>query len=68
MLKYSRGGSSMAIKATGWFGCWDPDFEKGNGVNQWVHFLPALRGAMAVQDIDGDGEADRLIFRGIVWM
>jgi hypothetical protein len=68
ILKYSRGGTSIALEAAGNFGCWDPDFKKGNGVNQWDHFLNALRTATAVGDIDGDGEADRLIPKGIVWM
>jgi hypothetical protein len=68
ILKYSRGGTSIALEAAGGFGCWDPDYKKGNGVNQWDHFLAALRSATAVGDIDGDGEPDRLIPRGIVWM
>jgi lysophospholipase L1-like esterase len=68
ILKYSRGGTSIAIDAAANFGCWDPDYKKGNGVNQWDHFLAAVRGATAVGDIDGDGEPDRLIPKGIVWM
>jgi hypothetical protein len=68
ILKYSRGGTSIAVEAAGGFGCWDPDYAKKNGVNQWDHFLAALRAATAAGDIDGDGEPDRLIPRGIVWM
>jgi hypothetical protein len=68
ILKYSRGGTSIAVEAAGNFGCWEPDYKKKNGVNQWDHFLAALKGATSVKDIDGDGEPDRLIPRGIVWM
>jgi hypothetical protein len=67
-IKYSRGGTSIAIKAAGQFGCWDPDFEEGNRVNQYDHFLATVRNALSVSDIDGDGESDRLIPSGIVWM
>lgn len=72
LIKYSRGGTSIAIEAAGNFGCWDPDFEggegAGKGVNQYDHFLSTLRRATAVRDIDGDGEEDRLIPAGILWM
>ena len=68
IIKYSRGGSSIDTAAAGRFGCWDPDFSKGNGVNQYDHFLATLRNALSVQDIDGDGEADTLIPAGIIWM
>lgn len=65
LIKYSRGGTSIHIEAAGNFGCWDPDFD---GVNQYDHFLATLRNALAVRDIDGDGEDDQLIPAGIVWM
>ncbi|HAD60592.1 MAG TPA: hypothetical protein DCG12_15210 [Planctomycetaceae bacterium] len=68
IIKYSRGGTSIAADAAGNFGCWEPDFVGTNGVNQYDHFLATIRGAFAVTDIDGDGEADRLIPAGIVWM
>lgn len=72
LIKYSRGGTSIAIEAARNFGCWDPDFNTGDGdgagINQYDHFLATIKGATAVQDIDGDGEADRLIPTGIVWM
>lgn len=72
LLKYSRGGTSIAQEAARDFGCWEPDFVvgegAGKGINQYDHFLAAVRGAMAVRDIDGDGEEDRLIPRGIFWM
>lgn len=68
LVKYSRGGTSIAQDAAGGFGCWEPDFKGRNGVNQYDHFLATLRHALSVADIDGDGEADRLIPAGILWM
>lgn len=38
IYKYAKGGSSIHPKiSTGW-GCWDPDYTLGNGINQWTHF------------------------------
>ncbi len=72
IIKYSRGGTSIDEGAAGSFGCWEPDFAKGQGdgqgINQYDHFLATVRNAMADQDIDGDGTADTLIPSGIVWM
>lgn len=68
LIKYSKGGTSIAIKAAGDFGCWDPDFSKGNGINQYDHFLATVKNAYAVDDIDGDGERDELVPAGILWM
>ena len=72
IIKYSRGGTSIDIRAAGGFGCWEPDFNEGTGegkgINQYDHFLRTIRNAFAVQDIDGDGKQDRLIPAGIVWM
>ncbi len=70
IIKYSRGGTSIAEEAAGNFGCWEPDYQQGEGrgINQYDHFLATLRHAFAKSDIDGDGEEDRLIPAGIVWM
>ncbi len=68
LIKYSKGGTSIHIKAAGDFGCWDPDFSKGNGINQYDHFLETVKNAYATDDIDGDGERDELIPAGILWM
>jgi hypothetical protein len=72
LIKYSRGGTSIDAAAAGGFGCWEPDFAggsgSGQGINQYDHFLATLRGALAVRDIDGDGEPDRLAPAGILWM
>ena len=71
-VKYSRGGTSIAIEAARNFGCWDPDFTAGEGagqgVNQYDHFLATVRYSTAARDVDGDGTEDRLIPAGIVWM
>jgi len=72
ILKYSRGGTSIDQRAAGNFGCWEPDFQAGEGdgkgINQYDHCLAAIRNAHAVTDLDGDGTADRLIPAGILWM
>ena len=68
ILKYSRGGTSLDSAAAGDFGCWEENFIKGNGINQYDHFLAAVGYAMKKQDIDGDGRPDRLEPAGIVWM
>lgn len=68
IIKYSRGGTSIDQDAAGGFGCWEPDFNQGNGINQYDHFLATVRNAHEVTDIDGDGSPDRLIPAGILWM
>lgn len=68
LIKYSKGGTSIHIKAAGQFGCWDPDYSSKNGINQYDHFLATVKNALAVDDIDGDGENDELIPTGILWM
>ena len=68
LIKYSRGGTSIHKDAAGPFGCWEPDFTVGTGVNQYDHFLATVKNAYSVKDIDGDGEDDELIPAGILWM
>ena len=72
LIKYSRGGTSIHQDAAGKFGCWEPDFEGGEGdtqgINQYDHFLATIRAALASRDIDGDGTEDRLTPAGILWM
>ncbi len=67
LIKYSRGATGLEFVAAE-VGCWDPDYKTGNGVNQWDHYLATIRRTFAVDDIDGDGEKDRLIPAGIIWM
>lgn len=74
IIKYSRGGTSLAADADAakTFGCWEPDFHQpgtpNGNINQYDHFLMTLRHAFGTRDIDGDGEDDRLIPAGIIWM
>ncbi|MCK5148131.1 hypothetical protein KAR48_15355 [bacterium] len=68
IIKYAKGGTSIDTDAAGNFGCWDADYSYGSAINQYDHFLATVRNATAVSDIDGDGENDRLIPSGIVWM
>lgn len=72
ILKYARGGTSIDERAARKFGCWQVDFKKGEGefstINQYDNFLATVQNAMSVKDIDGDGEADRLIPSGIFWL
>ena len=65
IVKYSKGGTSIDREAAGYSGCWDPGYP---GVNQFDHFLATIRNATDVVDIDGDGERDTLVPKGIVWM
>lgn len=67
-IKYAKGGTSIDSLAAGRFGCWDPDFQSKNGINQYDHFLSTLNHAMSIQDIDGNGQADVLVPAGILWM
>jgi hypothetical protein len=68
LIKYSRGGTSIHKDAAGPFGCWEPDFTVGTGINQYDHFLATVKNAYSVKDIDGDGEEDELVPVGIIWM
>ena len=67
LVKYARGGTSLMEGASG-YGNWEPDSQLAGGMNQYDHALATLRNALAVRDIDGDGEPDTLVPAGIVWM
>lgn len=67
ILKYSRGGTSLDTSAMN-YGTWEENFLKGNGINQYDHFLAAVKYAMGSTDIDGDGRPDKLEPAGIIWM
>jgi len=67
IIKYSRGGSALQAGASG-YGTWEPDFEDGNGINQYDNALTAIRTALSYPDIDGDGIDDTLVPAGIIWM
>lgn len=70
IIKYSLGGSSLSLETGG--ATWDPHDRREKdgrvGINQYDHALKTIDEAMRVRDIDGDGEEDRLIPCGIVWM
>lgn len=66
LIKYARNGSGLDSLATGSFGCWEPGYKAKQ--NQWDFFIETVEGALSVEDIDGDGNPDRLIPGGIVWM
>lgn len=74
IIKYSRGGTSVDHEAPAakTFGCWEPNFDggegEGKGINQYDHFLATVAHAKADTDIDDDGEPDKLIPAGILWM
>lgn len=65
LIKYALGGSALGY---GVGNNWYPDYRRGNGINQYDHFLTTLREAFAARDIDGDGEPDTLEPAGIIWM
>ena len=67
LIKYARGGSSIAHGASG-FGTWQPEFYEGDSINSWDHFNQTVRLAIEQKDIDGDGREDELIPMGIAWM
>ena len=67
LIKYARGGTGLVDGVSG-YGSWDPDYEGGNGLNQYDHALATIRNALHVRDIDGDGTQDRLNPAGIIWM
>lgn len=46
LYKYAKGGSSIHQDAATDWGCWDPDYDRGNGINQWTHFQHHLHKAM----------------------
>lgn len=67
-IKYARGGSSIDSNAAREYGSWEMDYTGVAGVNQFDHYLSALREALKSQDINNDGVDDELIPKGIIWM
>jgi Carbohydrate esterase, sialic acid-specific acetylesterase len=67
-IKYAKNGSSIDSIGTSVFGAWEPNFNGGNGINQYDYFLKTVNNAMLVKDINDDGIEDVLIPSGIIWM
>ncbi|PIX14049.1 MAG: hypothetical protein COZ74_04100 [Flavobacteriaceae bacterium CG_4_8_14_3_um_filter_31_8] len=68
IIKYSRGGTSIDSMAQRKPGCWEPDYNANQGINQYDHFLATIRNAFRERDIDKNGIEDVLMPTGIVWM
>jgi hypothetical protein len=68
LIKYSRGGTAIDSAAAGDAGCWQENYTKGNGINQFDHFLATVKNAYSFSDINGDGKIEELVPSGIVWM
>jgi hypothetical protein len=66
IVKYALGGTGLGRDIG--YGDWFVDFADGNRINQYDHALATIRNATAHADFDGDGEPDRLVPAGIVWM
>lgn len=66
IIKYAVGGTGLHLK-TG-YSNWSPDFREGKGKNQYDFALNTINNAFSVADIDNDGQPDKLIPYGIVWM
>ncbi|NBC27952.1 MAG: hypothetical protein GVY08_13895 [Bacteroidetes bacterium] len=46
IYKYAKGGSSIHPDVTTGWGCWDPNYHHGNGINQWTYFQYHLHRAL----------------------
>lgn len=68
LIKYSKGGSSLDSSVARGFGCWEPDFNGVNGLNQYDYCLRTIKKALFTRDINEDGIEDVLIPSGIIWM
>jgi hypothetical protein len=68
LFKYAKGGASIHPDAANAYGSWIPDFDRGNGINQWDHFEHHFKRAMSMTDIDGDGVEEKLVPAGILWL
>ncbi|HAC15932.1 MAG TPA: hypothetical protein DCE78_08320 [Bacteroidetes bacterium] len=68
LYKYAKGGASIHPDAAGDWGSFHPDYEVGNGLNQWDHFEYHYRRAMKIKDVNGDGVDDVLVPAGLLWL
>jgi len=63
IYKYAKGGSSIHPDAATDWGCWDPEYNRGNCINQWIHFQYHLHRAIET----AEREFGRIVPAGIVW-
>lgn len=66
IIKYAVGGTGLAPN-TG-YSNWYPDFNEGQGHNQYDYALQTITNAYAQHDINNDGNPDTLKPMGIIWM
>lgn len=67
IIKYARGATAL-MDGVSRYGSWDPDYQDGDGLNQYDHALATLRNALSARDVNGDGVEDKLVPAGIIWM
>ncbi len=67
LIKYTRGGSSLAYDAPN-YGTWTPAHAEKKRPNQYDFALRTIKTALSTADIDGDEKRDILIPAGLVWM
>lgn len=63
LFKYAKGGASIDPEAGSEWGCWDPEYNLGNGINQWTHFKHHLHRAEKIKP----DSIDRFKPAGILW-
>lgn len=63
IYKYAKGGSSIHPDAATDWGCWDPEYNRGNCINQWTHFQYHLHRAIET----AEREFGRIVPAGILW-
>lgn len=64
IYKYAKGGSSIHPDVASDWGCWDPDYERGNGINQWTHFRHHLNRAIE----RAEKRFESVMPAGILWL
>lgn len=63
IYKYAKGGSSIHPGITTGWGCWDPGYDRGNGINQWTHFRYHLHRAIE----KAEKKFGHVVPAGIIW-
>ena len=68
IFKYAKGGATIHPNTPDDWGCWDPDYEQDNGINQWSHFSYHYRRAIAFRKVDSHARNENLKPSGILWL